>query len=213
MLLVAVNSTAPCCFSDVFSASIKIEEYEVPAIFESQFMTPETPGWKKRLSSSIPTRETLLANSWLQPIASRVLDPKLWCLQHEAVARGVAVGLFWAFVLPVAQILVAVAHCTWWRANIPVAVGMTMVTNPLTIGFWLWLAYQLGVLVIGVPPQATAPEGFAALAYLTEFGWPTVLGMGIFAVGGAVTGYLAVKLAWRLRVNLKRRRRSGISVM
>jgi hypothetical protein len=28
----------------------------------------------------------------------------------------------------------------------PVAAAMTMLTNPLTVGFWLWLAYQLGYL-------------------------------------------------------------------
>ena len=171
-------------------------------------MRDKTDNWAKRFRNNIPTRETLSANSWLQPIASKILDPKLWRLQHEAVARGVAVGLFWAFVIPVAQIVVAVAHCTWWRANIPVAVAMTMVTNPFTIGFWLWLAYQLGVMVLGPPAASATPDGFAALAYVAEFGWPTIFGMGTFAVGGALVGYFGVKLVWRLRVNLKRRARA-----
>jgi hypothetical protein len=38
-------------------------------------------------------------------------------LLHEAVGRGVAVGIFWAFVIPVGQIIAAVAHCVWWRAK------------------------------------------------------------------------------------------------
>lgn len=84
---------------------------------------------------------------------------------------------------------------------------MTMVTNPLTIGFWLWLAYQFGSLVLGEPLATAAPTGFAASSWLAEFGWPTVLGMGLFAVGGATLGYLTVKLVWRLRVFVKRRAR------
>lgn len=162
--------------------------------------------WTERLSRSLPNRETLSAHPWLRPVANRMLDPQLWRLQHEAVARGVAVGTFWAFVMPVAQIVVAAAHCTWWRANIPAAAAMTMLTNPLTIGFWLWLAYQTGARVMGEPLASGAPSGDGAMSWLAAFGWPTVLGMGMFAVGGAALGYLGVKLIWRLRIWVKRRR-------
>jgi uncharacterized protein (DUF2062 family) len=83
---------------------------------------------------------------------------------------------------------------------------MTMVTNPFTIGFWLWLAYQLGVLILGEPAATLAPPATGVLAWVAEFGWPTVLGMGVFAVGGAAAGYVLVKLIWRVRVWAKRRR-------
>ena len=170
-------------------------------------MTGHTKPWKARLAESLPNRDTLSVHPWLQPVASRLLQPQLWRFQHEAVARGVAVGTFWAFVMPIAQMVAAAAHCTVWRANIPVAAAMTVVTNPLTIGFWLWLAYQTGALVLGAPAGSALPAGDGAPTWLAEFGWPTVLGMGIFAVGGAALGYLGVKLVWRLRVWLKRRAR------
>ena len=170
-------------------------------------MTNPAPNWRDRLRRSLPNREVLAAHPWLQPVASRVLNPQLWRMQHESVARGVAVGTFWAFVIPVAQVVVAAAHCTLWRANIPVAAAMTMVTNPLTIGFWLWLAYQLGSLVLGNPLVPAIPPGTGSLAWLGELGWPTVLGMGLFAFGGAAGGYLGVKLIWRLRILVRRRAR------
>jgi uncharacterized protein (DUF2062 family) len=84
---------------------------------------------------------------------------------------------------------------------------MTMVTNPLTIGFWLWLAYQLGVLVLGQSLGQPTPTGGGELSWLAAYGWPTVMGMGLFAVGGSALGYLSVKLIWRLRVWLRRRAR------
>jgi uncharacterized protein (DUF2062 family) len=170
-------------------------------------VTDKTQHWTQRLSKSLPQREALSAHPWLQPVASQLLHPQLWRLQHEAVARGVAVGTFWAFALPFAQILAAAAHCTWWRANIPVAAAVTMVTNPLTIGFWLWLAYQAGALVLGQPTAQNLPLGGGVPSWLAEFGWPTLLGMGLFAVGGAAVGYLGVKVIWRLRVLVKRRAR------
>ena len=83
---------------------------------------------------------------------------------------------------------------------------MTLVTNPLTIGFWLWLAYHFGVLILGEPEVSLEPPTTGVLAWVAQFGWPTVLGMGVFAVGGAVVGYFLVKLVWRVRVWVKRRR-------
>ncbi len=40
--------------------------------------------------------------------------------------------------------------------------------------------------------------GDGAPAWLAEFGWPTVVGMGLFAIVGAALGYLGVKLIWVL---------------
>jgi uncharacterized protein (DUF2062 family) len=84
---------------------------------------------------------------------------------------------------------------------------MTMVTNPLTISFWLWLAYQLGALILGEPRVSVPPQDVGALEWLAAFGWPTLLGMGLFAVGGAAGGYLGVKLFWRLHIWTRRRAR------
>lgn len=162
------------------------------------------PHWTDRLRSAVPTREVLANHPWLKPIAHRVLEPKLWHLQHEAVARGVAIGVFWAFAVPVAQMVGAAAHSIWWRANIPVAVGVTFITNPFTVGFWLWLAYKLGSLMLDAPPRPTLDESDGFLAWIASFGAPALLGMGIFAVGGALASYLLVKLAWRLHISLKR---------
>lgn len=165
---------------------------------------------KRSIASQLPTREELARSRWLGPFAEHVMARELWHAQHEAVARGVAIGLFWAFALPVAQIVVAAVHCVWWRANIPVAIGSTLVTNPFTVGFWLYLAYQLGSLVLDAPPPVRPAEGAGVLAWLQAVGWPAILGMGIFAVGSALTGYLVVKLVWRARVALKRRSRRSL---
>ncbi len=167
----------------------------------------EKPHWTQRWKASIPTRDVLAAHPWLKPVAHRVLDPELWRLRSEPVARGAAIGVFWAFAIPFAQILAATVHSVWWRANIPVAAGITLLTNPLTVGFWLWLAYQTGAWILGAPPAERRAEGESVMAWLTSFGGPAILGMAIFAVAGAVIAYVGVKLAWRARIWFKRRNR------
>lgn len=157
------------------------------------------------LQRAMPSRESLAQHPWLRPVAHHLLNPQLWRLQRESVARGVAIGTFWAFVIPLGQTFVAAAHCTWWRGNIAAAAVMTMLTNPLTFGFWLWLAYPVGNLALGVSEPATALVVSGWSHNLQEVGGPVLLGMGIFGVGGAALGYLLVQLSWRLRVALRRR--------
>lgn len=173
---------------------------------------PKSASLADKIRAALHKRDVLAAHPWLKPVAHRVLDPKLWRMHHESVARGAALGIFWAFVLPVAQILVAAASCVWCRANIPVAVGMTLVTNPFTIGFWLWLAYEAGSLVLDASPPLPfkqISESGGIMAYLESIGAPAVLGMGMFAVGGALAAYALVKITWRLQFLVKHKNRAS----
>ena len=158
------------------------------------------------LKKALPTRESLAQHAWLGPVAHHLLQPHLWRLQHESVARGVAIGTFWAFVIPLGQTFVAAAHCIWWRGNVPAAALMTMLTNPLTFGFWLWLAYPVGQWFLGESARANALPDASWASNLQAVGGPVFLGMGIFGVGGGLLSYLLIKLGWRLRVAIRRHR-------
>ena len=161
--------------------------------------------WAQGVKQSLPNRHTLAAHPWLKPLSHRLLEPGLWHVRHEAVARGAAIGVFWAFAVPFGQFLFAAAHCVWWRGNIPVAAGLTLITNPFTLAFWLWLAYRVGNIFLssaGPSPELEPAVSRAAdiMNWITSFGAPAALGMGLFAVFGSVLTYLVVKLAWRARL-------------
>lgn len=178
---------------------------------------PAAAGWfarlKARVAAEVPSREALESNRWLRPVAHRLAEPGLWHMRAEAIARGVAIGMFWAFVIPFAQIIFAAAHCVWWRGNIPTAAAITFITNPFTVGGWLYLAYQVGTAVL--PARLEQHGGVAAaegvMAWVQSIGLPAVVGMGLFAVVGSVGGYLLVHLVsavwrrWRMRQALVRR--------
>jgi len=174
---------------------------------------PPEPGflqqWRQSIRAQLPRVEDLERSRWLRPFAHRLADRALWRARGEPLARGVAVGMFWAFVVPFAQVLFAAVHCVWWRANIPAAAAATLVTNPLTVGGWLVLAYHAGSLVVG---PGDAPAGLAdadgLLATVQALGLPTLVGMGIFAVGGALSSYVLVRVGCRLWFHLRVARRA-----
>ena len=167
----------------------------------------------------MPTREELEANRFLRPFARHLASPLVWRFNRRGVARGAALGLFAGFAVPVAQTPFAALFAVAARANLPVAALATFVTNPFTMPFIWVLAFLVGKQAIGLKTDtliALGPESGRieqALGWAVNLAGPTYLGLLIFAVVGAVAGFLTVNFGWRLwvgqRWHRRRRRRAN----
>jgi uncharacterized protein (DUF2062 family) len=159
----------------------------------------------------MPTREQMAENRYLAPISHRFLNPELWRFTRRSVPRGVALGLFTAFIVPVGQIFLSAFLALPIRANMPIAALVTFVTNPFTLPFWLVVANKVGRFVLmfdtiaGAPVQAGLETGWA-----DSFGWflqtagVTAFGFVILAIGLAAVGYVVSGFIWRVLVTRKR---------
>lgn len=159
-----------------------------------------------------PSREQLARSRWLGPLAHHFQDERLWRMERGSVARGVAIGLFFGLLLPLAQFLFAVAFAVWLRGHVAVAAAATFVTNPLTFAPLYWVAYRIGSVLLGQPrtdadatqvaEQATAAvsaQGWfrATWQAILDAGAPLMVGLAVMAVAGALAGFLLVWLLWR----------------
>jgi uncharacterized protein (DUF2062 family) len=170
--------------------------------------------WMRQRVPALPTREQLAGNRWLAPVAHRVLSPELWRFTRRSVPRGVALGLFAGFILPVGQVFLAAFLALPLRANVALAALVTLVTNPFTLPFWLVVAHKVGRVVIeldllaGAAVQAEFQRGASG-----EFGWllktagVTAVGFVVLAVLTAALGHLLAGWFWRWRTARKRKRR------
>ncbi|WP_305095715.1 DUF2062 domain-containing protein [Croceibacterium aestuarii] len=174
------------------------------------------PGLVDRLRRHVPSRDELAAKPWLRPLAGKILKPELWRFTRRTVPRGVALGLFVALLLPVAHIVVVALLAVFVRANLPMALSMTLVGNPLTIPFLWWLGYRLGDMLLhlasltGIAPVATTLQGSGTselLTRLTGASEDTALGVLVIAAAAAVLGYLLAGVLWRYRVVRRRQKR------
>lgn len=164
----------------------------------------------------IPSRESLQRSRWLGPLAHYMQDDRLWRFDRGSVARGVAIGLFFGLMLPLAQFLFAVAFAIWLRGHVAIAAAATFVTNPLTFAPLYWAAHRMGSMLLGRSPVeakaqakiieaqaevAAAAEGWMAATWqaIHEAGAPLLLGLCIMAVAGALLGFALVWLLWRPR--------------
>ena len=166
----------------------------------------------------MPTRDEARrqrALRWLGPLLEREW---LWRINRRAVASGVALGVFFGIIVPIAQIPFAAAGALLMRANLPAAALATLVSNPLTVAPIYWLAHRAGAAILDPSGSeqvfAPAANGLEAghitsadwIQRIADVGAPLMLGLSLFAACAAVLAYLAVHLIWRWSVVGQRRR-------
>lgn len=162
----------------------------------------------------MPKRDEMARNRYLAPIAHRFLSPELWRFTRRSVPRGVALGLFSAFIIPVGQIFLAAFLALPARANVPLAAAVTFVTNPFTLAFWLWIANRVGAFMLRIDAAtaqvASAKAGSSWWALVVDFfevAGVTVVGFLVLAVISSAVGYLVSGAIWRFIVARKRAKR------
>jgi len=174
---------------------------------------------RKLFRKYLPSAESVRGNRWVAMFGTLLHHPNLWHLNRDSVAGAVAIGLFSGLVPGPLQMLTALILAIPLRRNLPVALLMTLYTNPFTIVPLYLLAYGYGSLLLGMnqqPPTVQHLEMdwgnlFDSLGRLLD--WTLALGkplfVGLVALGLtlAFVGYWAVQLGWRCYVVLAWRRR------
>lgn len=163
-----------------------------------------------------PTLEQLRSSQLGRMFGPRLADGRLWTRRRRSVALGMALGVFFGFLIPLGQFIFAGAMAVLLRANVPTALVSTLVTNPFTFGPVYYAAYLVGSWILGVSPDVGQVEGAIAAAelgsrggwfdWLTGVGAPLLLGLSLFASGGSVLVYFGVRWIWKVSVLLRRRR-------
>lgn len=166
--------------------------------------------WIRR---NMPKREEMAENRWLAPIAHRFLSPELWRFTRRSVPRGIALGLFTAFIVPVGQIFLAAFLALPARANVPLAAVATFITNPFTVPFWLYMANRVGAYVLRMDAATTevlnrvfASGDWSIVFEAVEIAGVTIFGFLVLAVITAAIGYVLSGFVWRFLVVRRRRR-------
>lgn len=156
---------------------------------------------------------------WMGPA---VQHPRLWHLSRRGVALGIAIGVFMGVLLPIAQIPFAAVLAVAFRANITMAVGSTLITNPFTFAPVYYLAYRIGAALVGngapglleaeldVPPEAVTSWFVHAAEKMAALGKPLIVGVAVLATVGGVVAYMVVMIVWRWRVLAKLRQRRRV---
>lgn len=106
---------------------------------------------RNRLKKILPTPETILGNRSLKLFAPQLADPRLWHFNRHSLNKAVYIGVLSAFFPLPGQMLLALIGALIFRANVPMALGLTWITNPLTTLPIFYSGYYIGAKILDKP--------------------------------------------------------------
>jgi uncharacterized protein (DUF2062 family) len=164
---------------------------------------------RKFLRKYLPDADAVRSNRLVAPFASWLHHPNLWHLNRKSVPGAVAIGLACGLIPGPLQMLGALLLAVPLRKNLPVALLVTLYTNPFTIVPIYLLAYGYGELLLGASQTSAAIEPFywdwsdfagsvrGLWEWAVALGKPLAVGLVALALTLATLGYFGAELAWR----------------
>ena len=170
---------------------------------------------QKRLKSLLPTPEKILESRTLRMFAPHLADPRLWHFNRHSLNKAVYIGVLSAFFPLPGQMLIALVGSLIFRANVPMALGLTWITNPLTSLPIFYAGYYIGAKILDVPTlsirligRMIADFSLWALSdgvnpFVTYRGTVSLtafcIGLTLLAVVTSIICGLAFKAIWRYK--------------
>ncbi len=163
---------------------------------------------RKLLRRLLPDPHWIRDHSLMAWLGPALHHPRLWHISRGGIALGTAIGIFFGVLLPIAQMPAAAAAAVAMRANLPVAVAGTFVTNPFTFAPVYYLAYRIGVFITGADPSIDLAAFDANADTLREWltfwlgkiqrlGGPLIVGLFVLACICSATSYFGINWLWR----------------
>ena len=169
---------------------------------------------KKFFKQMSPSPEYVKAHPSLNRLKHLFDDPNLFHLNRYSVSMAFLVGVFWAFAPVPVQMIFATLMALWVRCNLPLAIALVWITNPLTLAPIYYSTYLLGTWLLDVPPMSF-PDGLSVGAITSELRniWkPFVIGSLCAGSFLSLLSYFTVKNLWRFVVMYqwsKRKKKRG----
>lgn len=170
---------------------------------------------KKHLKNLLPTPEKLLESRTLKLFAPYLTDERLWQFNRHSLNKAVYIGVLSAFFPLPGQMLLALIGALVFRANVPMALGLTWITNPLTTLPVFYAGYYVGAKILDVPMISLRLIGRMitdfSLWIISDGANPFITYKGVVSIGAFCLGLtllailsslicgLAFKAIWRYK--------------
>lgn len=150
----------------------------------------------------LPSPTEVSQNPALRPVSRWLKNPEIWHLHRRSVAGAAFIGLFCAFVPVPFQMLIAAALAIVSRCNLPLSVALVWISNPITMPPMFYFTYRLGAWLLNMDVRVHSIElSWEWLtANLAHIGYPLIFGSLLCGWVAGVTGYVLVRVTWRLHV-------------
>jgi uncharacterized protein (DUF2062 family) len=108
----------------------------------------ELPMPKKFIKRYLPTPEKMQAMESLRFLGDIRHEPNLWHINRHSVARAFLIGIWFCMIPMPFQMVAAGFFAIWFNANLPLSVALVWISNPITMPFMYYVAYELGAFLL-----------------------------------------------------------------
>jgi len=133
--------------------------------------------------------------------------PKVYFhINRKMITRGVFIGLFWGFIPMPFQMVAVMAMSPFLKFNIPIAIAMVWLSNPLTMPPMYYMEYLTGNFILGY-------EGIANIELTLE--WfsqnmdnifiPLYVGSAFYSIIVSSIIYISLNWLWIYSVTKERK--------
>jgi len=130
-------------------------------------------------------------------IAKYKIPREYLAINRKSISRGVLIGLFWGFIPMPMQMLAVLSVTPFIKFNVPIAISMVWLSNPITMPFMYYMEYQTGNLLLGY-------EGLENIELTLDWfsqNWekivvPLYIGTVPYSIGVSSLIYLIIHFLW-----------------
>jgi uncharacterized protein (DUF2062 family) len=118
-------------------------------------------------------------------------------INRKMVTKGVAIGLFWAFIPMPMQMLAVLATTPFFRFNVPIAIVMVWLSNPFTMPFMYYIEYHTGNFILaqeGIVNMELTVEWFSS--HIGDIFVPLYVGTAFYSIIITTLIYFILNWLW-----------------
>ncbi|NPA66405.1 MAG: DUF2062 domain-containing protein [Epsilonproteobacteria bacterium] len=124
------------------------------------------------------------------------IPQEYFAANRKMISRGVLIGLFIAFIPMPMQMAAVVAVTPFIKFNVPVAIAMCWLSNPVTMPPMYYMEYLTGSFFLGIQPEPVELTLEWFKNNLSKIFIPLYVGTAFYSVFGSIAGYFLVNWLW-----------------
>ena len=137
------------------------------------------------------------------------IPSEYFAANRKMISRGVLIGLFIAFIPMPMQMAAVVALTPFIRFNVPIAIAMCWLSNPVTMPPMYYMEYLTGSYFLGMEPEPVEMTLDWFSNNISKIFIPLYVGTAFYSIFGSIGGYFLVNWLWKLSVHKERKEKSS----
>jgi len=125
---------------------------------------------------------------------------------RRMISRAVLIGLFIAFIPMPMQMAAVLLFVPFIKFNVPVALAMCWLSNPLTMPLMYYMEYLTGSFLLGIEPEPVEMTLEWFSHNFDNIFIPLYFGTAIYSIFGSLFGYFLVNFFWKSSVHKEKKK-------